>query len=188
MFLRLLGGLSLVAATPASDDLTFIDHPSVRQVLCTEGRGSAFQTDHGWVSVAHVTAMKGCFIDGQPIEVTEQDGEHDFSRLNVFSIRNVPMRIDCSGYKPGEYYWSAGYAFGRPFQTRIRIMATGFSLPDGKRILVGEYSVIPGMSGGPIYNDAGEVVGLVNAFLPGSGISLSRELKDTSLCKEKTDA
>lgn len=44
--------------------------------------------------------------------------------------------------------------------------------------------VRPGMSGGPVFNERWEVVGLINA-LSGSNIGLIRELLDTPLCKSR---
>jgi S1-C subfamily serine protease len=52
----------------------------------------------------------------------------------------------------------------------------------GKRVLIGEYNYIPGMSGGPVLDELGQVVGTVNAYIPGTPISLSREMRDTSVC------
>jgi hypothetical protein len=38
------------------------------------------------------------------------------------------------------------------------------------------------MSGGVVMNDKGEAVGTINAYIPGTGVSMSRDLKDTSVC------
>jgi S1-C subfamily serine protease len=40
--------------------------------------------------------------------------------------------------------------------------------------------VIPGMSGGPVIDQTGAVVGTTNAYMPDTGISFSRDLRDTS--------
>ena len=51
------------------------------------------------------------------------------------------------------------------------------------RYLLGP-QVIPGMSGGPILNSRGEVVGVVNRYTREMPLSYSRALKDTSVCRK----
>jgi hypothetical protein len=176
--------LSLVSASPAIDDeRTFAEHPSVRMVTCKEGSGSAVQIAGQWISVAHVTAMHDCEIDGQPIAVLEQNGAEDFSRLIVASNRHVPIKISCAGMRPGQFVWAYGYAMGLPFQTRVTMRVTEAFGDNGQRELIGAYTVIPGMSGGLVMNARGEAVGVVNAYRPFSGLSFSRDLRQTSLCQ-----
>jgi hypothetical protein len=75
-----------IAFAPAHDasSIVFVNYPLVHRVDCLEGRGTAFRVGGShWLSVAHVTALHACSIDGQPITVTEQDGAHDFARLDA---------------------------------------------------------------------------------------------------------
>jgi hypothetical protein len=161
----------------------FADHPSVRMVDCKEGSGSAVQIAGQWISVAHVTSMHDCRIDGQPISVTEQNGAKDFSRLTVPSSRHIPIKVDCGGMKVGSWVYAYGYALGLPYQTRVAMRVTEVMDPSGMRELIGAYTVIPGMSGGLVMNARGEAVGVVNAYRPFSGLSFSRDLRQTSLCQ-----
>lgn len=175
----------LASAAPAPDDAyrVFRDVPGVYRVDCAEGRGTAFRVrKNHFFSVAHVTAMHQCNIEGHPITVTEQDGANDFSQLDA-DLPGPVLRISCEGYHAGEWVWSTGYAGGMPFQTGIALYPTYMKDNTYKRVLVGPYAVIPGMSGGPVFNGRGEVVGLVNAYIPGTGISFSRDLRDTSACR-----
>jgi hypothetical protein len=178
--------LLLPTPTAGEDDdtsRTFANHPSVRMVACKEGSGSAVQIAGQWISVAHVTAMHDCEIDGHPIAVLEQNGAEDFSRLIVVSNRHVPIKISCAGMHPGQFVWAYGYAMGLPFQTRVTMRVTEAFGDNGQRELIGTYTVIPGMSGGLVMNARGEAVGVVNAFRPYSGLSFSRDLRQTSLCQ-----
>jgi hypothetical protein len=174
-----------LALQPATDydSMRFVQFPLVHKVSCDEGSGTGFRVglDH-WLSVAHVTAMHNCAVDGAKIAVTEQDGSRDFSRFDT--EKGVPngFRVNCSGFIPGTWVWAIGHAMGKPVQTALALYVTYAKSGDGKRVLIGEYDVIPGMSGGPILNSEGEVVGLVNAYIPHTPISLSRELRDTSIC------
>jgi hypothetical protein len=184
--LLILAAFPLASAAPPQDDDTsraFANHPAVRMVDCKEGSGSAVQIAGQWISVAHVTAMHDCEIDGQPITVLEQNGTEDFSRLIVASNRRVPVKISCAGMHPGQFVWAYGYAMGLPFQTRVTMRVTEAFGDNGQRELIGAYTVIPGMSGGLVMNARGEAVGVVNAYRPFSGLSFSRDLRQTSLCQ-----
>lgn len=172
-----------VSSAPEPDMMRFVAYPLVHRVDCAEGRGTAFRMGlNHWGSVAHVTALHNCSVDGETIAVTEQDGGRDFARFDTAKGAPNGFRINCGGFIPGHWYWAIGYARGLPVQTAIALYATFAKAPDGKRVLIGEYTVIPGMSGGPILDEAGQVVGTVNAYFPDRPISLSRELKDTSIC------
>jgi hypothetical protein len=173
----------MLAPVPASDSLRFVQYPLVHKISCDEGSGTGFRIGlNHWLSVAHVTAMHNCDVDGQKIAVTEQNGSEDFSRFDT--PMGVPngFRVNCGGFIPGHWYYAVGHAQGLPFQTLLAVYATYAKYADGKRILIGEYDFIPGMSGGPVMDAEGQVVGTVNAFIPDTPISLSRELKDTSIC------
>lgn len=156
-----------------------VAYPQVKQVVCHGGRGSAFLTERGWASVAHVTSQTGCAIDGTAIGSKQEDG--DFSRVD-HAVRGKGFKINCGGFVAGQWYWAVGYANGFEWQTMTRILATWKDADDGMRMLWGP-PVIPGMSGGPILNAAGEVVGTVNAYSKEFPVSFSRALKDTSLCR-----
>jgi hypothetical protein len=181
--LALPAAFLLVSASPPEYGFALVDHPSVRMVDCREGSGSAVQINGQWISVAHVTAMHECKIDGHPITVTEQNGGEDFSRLQVASGRHIPVKVNCGGFKVGSYVYAYGYALGLPYQTRVTMRVTEAMSGDGFRVLVGTYSVIPGMSGGLVMNAKGEAVGMVNAYRPYTGLSMSRDLRTTSLCQ-----
>lgn len=185
VLLRALGlpalAFSLVSATPPDSKL-FVNYPLVHKVSCDEGSGTAFRIGKNhWLSVAHVATLSHCEIDGRKVVVTEIDGKHDFARLDGESSGNG-FRVNCSGFIPGHWYWAVGHAKGLPFQTALAVYATYARGGNGKRVLIGEYDFIPGMSGGPVLDELGQVVGTVNAFIPGTPISLSRELKETSIC------
>ena len=185
MIVKVACAAALAAAPVAvpSDSIAFINYPGVYKVSCDEGSGTGFQiAPHHFFSVAHVTALHNCAVSGHPITVTEQDGTHDFSQFDA-QVIGPRLRYSCEGFHAGEWVWATGYAGGLDYQTAMPVYATYIKSADGKRVLIGEHAYIPGMSGGPVLNSRGEVVGTVNAYMPGTGISLSRDLRDTNVCR-----
>jgi hypothetical protein len=181
---KLLLAVALVAvpvsASAPAPDALYVNVPAVHQVSCLDGLGTAFEADGHMVSVEHVTSLHGCFIDRAAVKATPEAGL-DFS---IIDLPAKGLRINCDGFKRGEMYYAVGYAYGNPVQRMIVLIGTGqHDEGNGEAILLGWPSVIPGMSGGPIINNKAEVVGSVNMYLPGFPFSLSRELKDTSLCR-----
>lgn len=180
MTLKFLLAAALVAApVPASSDGVFVHLTAVHQVICAEGRGTAFEAGGHMVSVQHVTELHNCLIDADPVTATPEGGL-DFSTI---ALPAHGFRINCEGFKQNEYYWAIGYAEGLPVQRMILLQGTGEYAANGMAALLGYPTVIPGMSGGPVFNMAGEVVGTINMYSTVYPISLSRELKDTSLCQ-----
>jgi hypothetical protein len=175
-----LPAFALTATSSGIVAASVVDYPQVKQVDCAGGRGSAFYTTKGWVSVAHVTNGLACSIDGTPIGATPEKGR-DFSRVD-YDRRVTPLKINCDGMKVGTYVWAIGYAGGYSWLTMTRHLVTYKVTDEGLRMLLGSPTVIPGMSGGPIINEAGEVVGTVNAYNKLYPVSFSVELKDTDLC------
>jgi hypothetical protein len=146
------------------------------------GKGTAFKTDKGYVSVAHVTSLLGCSIEGVPIGAEPEDG--DFSRVDYKGDPRIRgFKVNCEGFIPGRWYHAVGHAGGYEWQTMQRHLATFKKAENGHRALLGNPTVIPGMSGGVYLNEQGEAVGTINAYSPLFPVSFSRELRDTSLCK-----
>jgi hypothetical protein len=167
----------LVSATPDRLRIGAL-YQEVRQVVCEEGKGTAFRIEGGMLSVAHVTKLSDCTIDGKPITARSDDGL-DFSR--VASANKAGFKINCDGFIPGQWYFAVGYAKGWQWQTMVMLRAT-YATESGQQELVGPPQVIPGMSGGPVLNAAGEVVGTVNRYHNFYPLSYSQPLKGTSLC------
>ena len=187
MFLRGCAALLALASTSvASPGITpLANYPLVHQVRCKEGSGTAFRVaPHTFLSVAHVARLTDCAIDGEPV-MAALDGPKDFAILELPSAKEGRFKINCDGYVPGEYYFAVGYAGGKPWQTTVTVLATYAKTRSGMQIMLGSPTFIPGMSGGPVMNRRGEVVGLVNAYSPIYPISLSRALKDTAACSKE---
>ena len=180
--LALLSPVLLSNAAAVTEDYTH--RPLVHIVMCTKGSGTAFRTGPTtMISVAHVTDNEGCKVAGQPFTVANDPGL-DFSVITTPVKRGGAFRINCDGFKVGEWYYAAGYAYGRPWQQTVTLRAIATDNGRGLAVLHGYPTVIPGMSGGPIMNAAGEVVGTVNRYTPWAPFSFSQSLSETSVCRK----
>lgn len=162
--------------------------PYVKQVRCIGSLGTAFKISaNKYLSVTHVTARPGCTIDGKAVYITYSDPHGDFSIISLYDPEPGGLPISCDGYKPGKAYLSVGFARGAP--ESVGVMLRAYDIPNapslirGWQIFGGVETVIPGMSGGPILGEDGRVVGVVNAYNGDFGLSWSRALKDTALCR-----
>jgi hypothetical protein len=160
------------------------EHPEVLKVDCDEGSGSAFRIAPNLaISVAHVTSLEGCKIDGLRFQILQTKG--DFTILETFD-EGPWLKIDCKGFVKDREYEALGYAMGLDTQTEVDLKATG-DMFDGFARLWNVFTVIPGQSGGPMVDKlTGEAVGTVNIFNPESGDSGSVPLSETPVCKGRT--
>lgn len=185
--LRSLLAAALLTASPSTAPI--VEQPEVGPVplvVCHEGpsyiSGSAFRVGYGlFLSVNHVTDNANCAIDGAPISVLYHSG--DFSMLADHRPGRF-LKVDCGGFVEGRQYIAVGHARGADQLTAVPLIATG-QIEDGYAILVGIFTVQPGMSGGAIIDaETHRVVGTVNAANWEDGTSFSIPLSATPVCKK----
>jgi hypothetical protein len=171
----------MLAPAPVSTEYNLAGGHGIERVDCTEGAGTAFRVGPRlYVSVAHVTGMSACKVDGEPLTITYRHG--DFSAFTVPDASKEWLKIDCGGFVAGRHYIALGYARGLDTEASVDLTGTPFSQND-EAILLGVFTVQPGQSGGPIVDaGSGEVVGTVNAADWEQGVSFSVPLKGTKLC------
>lgn len=174
-----LAAVAALAVAPVSASVEVAHYPKVEQVICSNSRGTAFEAGGKIISVAHVTTNPGCSINSVPIIASNSETQ-DFS---IIAGKARGYRINCNGFRDGEMYWAVGYANGLAIQEVITLVGTGEYASNGMAVLWGWPTVIPGMSGGPVINLRGEVVGTINMYNRILPVSLSVALKDTPLCQ-----
>lgn len=197
MLLRGLVFASLLLPTPSSLVLTeptdyVIPSQAIVQVVCLApdknpmftdiSSGTAFRIGKLFLSVRHVTNAPGkCSIGKNPLKIVYSTPEADFAMLDA--DKGPFLQIDCGGFVEGRKYMAYGFGRGQSELTPIELTATGVN-ERGMSRLYGMFSVIPGMSGGPIVSeDTGKVVGTVNAENFEAGFSWSVPLSSTPVCK-----
>lgn len=189
MFKPLLACLAapFIASATIPESVTFTYHPSVVQVTCDKGLGSAFRIEGGaFISVNHVMSMHDCRVGGWPVFVTYPDVVHDVSFGRMGGV-GYGLKVNCGGYRDGETYWAVGYAFGRPIQRMVAVIASDEATAESRwgsfETMLGAEQFIPGMSGGAVLNRAGEAVGTVNGYNTGDrNLSYSQPLSATPIC------
>lgn len=100
------------------------------------------------------------------------------------------MRYSCEGFVDKKPYQAIGYALGQALilnrmtatdrETSRRYTLSNRRIASGLKYLEGD--IFQGMSGGPIINEDGVIVG-INSATDHRGMGLSRALKDTALCR-----
>ena len=156
--------------------------PNLR-VTCLVGMGTAFRIGPKLaISAAHVTSLPVCAIEGKLITAKAAGKDQDFSVIPL-ETEGPYLRIDCNGFVKGRRYIARGYARNAPHETSIELVAAGRKWA-GFDVLEGMFTVIPGMSGGPIYDaETGKVVGINNVYNYQIGHSGSVPLSETSVCR-----
>ena len=185
----LAGALALALPLPQSafPPSIYIQHPYIEKISCLEGSGTGFKLKSGiWVTAYHVARLTACQVDGKPIQVVQADPYHDFASFTVEDNRRGGMELNCSGFSEGQWTWGIGHGRGDPFPQivagRYSLFASFFA-GRGWAVLEGN-RFVPGMSGGAVVDQAGRVVGIVNAYGLQDRISFSLPMSRTPLCSQ----
>ncbi len=185
---------------------SFIDMGTVRHLFCGDytGTGVIISTEkvNLVLTAAHVVAKRETCFDfdtGEVGTVASRDADTDIA-LIVFPKGKMPERhidISCDGFTKDNVYFSVGWQLGQMLVINT-LSATGETVPYLPVLNFGFYrgmallhgAIVPGMSGGPIVDINGKMVGMNNVTDWNGKNSLgsnafSRQMKDTFLCKPK---
>ena len=177
-----LAALTSAAPVPVEK----LPYYSIKLIRCGRASGTVFQIRPGvLMTAAHVTRNGPCSVDDVPLEITHEDNALDYALLT--GTIGKPMTLLCKEMKRGRTYHGIGYAGGRYrmdsrlfAERRTEASVEGISYRGMMRFRGG---AIPGMSGGPIIDNKGRVVAIVNASNSEMSTALGRSVKDTILCR-----
>ena len=151
------------------------DEAAIVKVDCDGGWGTGVAVGGArYVTAAHVVDAGGCTVGGVGITITNVDRWNDYA-VFIGPTTNHVIPVDCGGFDAGKIYIARGYAGG--FNANVLVPWLATELTDqGQRLMIGD--AIPGMSGGPLIDRRGRVVGIVNKRVASRSLPHSR----TVLC------
>src|SRR3954452_20418858 len=192
---RTITNTRTVAAAPNSAAMTPHDvyesaKDSVAYITTNSGTGSGFvvSSDGYIVTNAHVVENNGGTIkakvgDGKQLDakLVGQDASTDLALLKISSTGLKPLALaDSSGVQVGDPAYAIGNPFGLDRTLTVGVVSAlqreidspnGFSIDD---VIQTDAAITPGNSGGPLFNAAGQVIG-VNSQIESAGSSSSGE-------------
>lgn len=147
----------------------YIQSQSTVKVIAKEGHGSGFYIGNGIViTAAHVVdgaqkatlkLQSGELIDA---EILWLNKSRDVAALKIGPTTALdPAPVSCTTPQPGDMIYSEGNPANIEFVTVWgRVAGEARSLGPWKSVVPTDMTTIPGQSGGPVFNEAGEVVGI----------------------------
>jgi hypothetical protein len=184
-----LAALSLVAVASAASAASAQTDPAIRPVECGDEHGTAFATnDNRFTTAAHVAREGNCQLSpAQPLRVMDYDDRRDYARGRTATFGGN-LRVSCEPIVGGQQYILVGYPAGTNEERRVFARATGevHNIRQGNLRLDGLVSLrgvaVRGMSGGPVLNQSGDVVGIISSVSTSARLTLVQPIINTDYC------
>lgn len=132
------------------------------------------------LTAAHCYA-KDLYVAGQPASVKSRDEKKDLLVLQVEDLDKPAIKLAKANPKVGDEVASFGYGYGleRPMLRVTHISDDQIYIPYqgiGGPLVAVDITFIPGMSGGPVVNEAGELVQIVQMSTEIVGFGVGAEV------------
>jgi serine protease Do len=161
--------------TPA--DIAARAMPAVVTMRTAQSLGTGFLVRHdGWIATnLHVVVggpkVKVTLHDGRELDVVEvlaASPEHDLALVRVDAHELPTLALgDSDRTRPGDPVVAIGNPLGLEDTVSNGLVSARRRLEDGFEVLQVSAPIAPGSSGGPLFNDRGEVIGIATAVLQG---------------------
>ena len=151
--------------------------PGVVTIRTAQSLGTGFVVRaDGWIATnLHVVAsgsrVKITLRDARELEVVEvlaASPEHDLALLRI-EARGLPVLTlgDSDAMRPGDPVVAIGNPMGLEATVSNGLVSARRKVDGGVEVLQVSAPIAPGSSGGPIFNERGEVIGIATALLEG---------------------
>ncbi len=157
------------------------DNPLKALMTEGEGHGSGFVVDGGLIVTNHhviagATSARIRFQDGrtlQPVHVLVDDAANDLAVLRVddAALAALAIPLTTSSTAVGDAVIVIGSPLGLDYSLSSGLVAARRD-EQGTRMLQIDAVIAPGSSGGPVFNDHGEVLGVATA-MRGAGLGFA---------------
>lgn len=160
---KLLLGLILLSMGACA---TPVERTSASIIRLTSESGQGFCTGF-MVAPNRILTASHCienavFADGTPTQLIQKDDYYDLAVLSTVSAKH-PLRIRVAPTTYDEPLKGIGYGFGwdKPLVTVFRVMIPNHKItPEAVSGVIMQGQAIGGMSGGPLIDSQGQVVGI----------------------------
>jgi hypothetical protein len=165
------GGARPLVQSPA--EITARSTPAIVTVRTSDGLGTGFVVrKDGWVAtnfhvVRGATAVTVVFSDHREfpvVEIMNANRLHDLVILRI-DAKNLPVLPigDSDQVRPGDSVLAIGHPLGLEDTVSNGLISAVREVHAGLQVLQISAPIAPGSSGGPLFNDRGEVIGVATA-------------------------
>ncbi len=158
-------------------DIAAHSTPAVVTVRTPEGLGSGFVVrEDGWIATnfhvingaRRIVVVFANKHELPVIEIMNASRSHDLAILRV-DARHLPVLAlgNSDKVRPGDTVVAIGHPLGLEDTVSNGLVSAVRHVDDGLEVLQISAPIAPGSSGGPLFNDRGEVIGVATAILRG---------------------